>query len=92
MTSFFDTLAFERRVVLWISIFVLMLVLDWIWAKYNQATVKREAWRASAYAVLIYAFGAAGVLSYSNDPTLIIPACAGAFVGTFLATRQTKVA
>jgi hypothetical protein len=92
MTSFFDTLAFERRVVLWISIFVLMIVLDWIWAKYNQATVARKAWVASGLAAAIYALGALGVLAYSNDLSLIVPACAGAFVGTFIATRQSKVA
>jgi hypothetical protein len=66
--------------------FALMLVLDWIWAKYNQATTSGRSWRAGCYAVLIYWLGAVGVLSYSQDYLLLIPASVGAFVGTFIAT------
>ena len=90
MTEMLNTLAFELRVLMWLLAFIVMTALDYIWAKYNQATVHRQQWRAGAYAVLIYAFGAFGVISYTHDWTLLIPACAGAFVGTVLATRQHK--
>jgi flagellar motor component MotA len=39
-------------------------------------------------ATALYGVGAVSVMGYSSDPWLLIPACAGAFVGTFFATRM----
>jgi hypothetical protein len=87
-----DILATEEKVALWIVIFMLMMILDWVWVKYNQATVTGQAWRAGLLAMAIYALGALGVIAYTENPMLLVPACSGAFLGTFLATRQTKAA
>ncbi|WP_027521739.1 hypothetical protein [Bradyrhizobium sp. Ec3.3] len=74
--------------LLWLAMFVLMTTLDFAWSKYSQATVARRAWAASGYAAAIYAVGALGIIGYTEHPSLIIPGCVGAFVGTFLATRR----
>lgn len=72
----------------YLVMFLVMLVLDWIWAKYNQATTRKQPWTASFYAVAIYLLGALGTLSFIDNKWLLIPACAGAFVGTFIATKE----
>jgi hypothetical protein len=65
-----------------------MVALDFAWAIYNQATVNHQPWRASSLAAVIYVVGAIGVMNYSDNRWLLIPACAGAFVGTFIATKR----
>jgi hypothetical protein len=78
------------RPYFWVGIFVLMFLLDYAWAKYNQATVSERPWAASFLALAIYWIGALGILSYSHDWTLIFPGGAGVFAGTFIATRRKK--
>lgn len=80
------------KLALWISMFGLMTVLDYTWAKYNRATVEGNATKAGLLAIAIYVLGAAGVLGYTDDRWLLIPSCAGAFVGTYFATRKEKAA
>lgn len=71
----------------WIAVFVALAALDFFWARYTQAITNKRAVFAGAYAIVILALGGFSVISYTTDHTLLIPACLGAFVGTFAAVR-----
>ncbi|MCK1543302.1 hypothetical protein IVB12_15410 [Bradyrhizobium sp. 179] len=73
---------------IWLGVFLLVAFLDFLWALYNRATVAKRPVRASMLATALYGVGAVSVMGYSNDPWLLIPACAGAFVGTYFATHM----
>lgn len=92
MITYEQWMLIENNIGMWFVMFAVMVALDWIWAKYNQASTTAQPWRASVYAVLIYQLGAAGVMNYTDNKWLLIPAGAGCFVGTFIATSKHKVA
>ncbi len=70
----------------WCAAFALMFFLDIWWALYTQAMVASRPLLASTWATAIQLFNGALVLKYTDDPYLLIPACAGAFAGTWVVT------
>jgi hypothetical protein len=71
-----------------LSVFIALLVLDFVWARYNIATTTKQAWRAGSYSVLIILLGAFSVISYTEDHWMLLPAAVGAFCGTWLAVKH----
>lgn len=68
----------------WCLAFALMFALDIVWALYTKSMVANKPVSASAYAAAIQLFAGAVVLEYTKDPVLLIPACVGAFAGTYV--------
>ena len=73
--------AFYRRCA---SVFGAMVISDFVWAKYMHSISTSNALGASCWAVLVIALGAYVVVSYVEDKRLVLPACIGAFIGTYL--------
>ena len=71
----------------WLEIFVAMIAVDFVWAHYTKAITDKRALKAGLNAIGILALGAFGIISYTTNHWLLIPACAGAFVGTYSAVR-----
>lgn len=71
----------------WAAVFAALALLDFVWARYTLAITDKRAVPAGIYAVGILALGGFSVISYTTDHWLLIPACSGAFVGTFLAVK-----
>jgi hypothetical protein len=69
----------------WGAVFVALAVLDFVWARYTMAITDKRALAAGGYAIVILALGGFSVISYTTDHWLLIPACSGAFVGTYFA-------
>lgn len=67
------------------AVFGATVISDFIWAKYMAAVAGNLALVAAGWSVFIIAIGAFLTVSYVDDKRLIIPACIGAFVGTYLA-------
>lgn len=59
-----------------------VVVLDFVWARYNLACAKQQPIIGGFYAAAILALGGFVVLQYTENPWLLIPATLGAFVGT----------
>ena len=72
----------------WVMMFTSILILDWVWAKYNQASVSNQPLKAAVLSIIIFLLGAVGVMGYTTNKWLLIPACFGAFIGTYIATRK----
>jgi len=72
----------------WFLVFVAYVGLDYVFARYTRAAAEGRQVPASNWAVLITLFNAFVVISFVKDPWLILPSCAGAFVGTYLSLRK----
>jgi hypothetical protein len=69
------------------AVFVAVAALDFVWAYYTRYVNDGRAAYAGFAAVLIMLLGGTAVIGYTADPWMLIPAGAGAFVGTFAAVR-----
>jgi hypothetical protein len=67
----------------WLLVFAALFLLDFVYARYNLATAERRVWASAHYAAIIILLGGFGVVSYSQDHVLLIPAACGAWCGTF---------
>lgn len=67
------------------GVVVATTVSDFIWAKYMASVSGATAMVAANWSVCIIAIGAFLTLSYVEDKRLVIPACIGAWIGTYLA-------
>ncbi len=68
-----------------ISAFVAMFVLDFVWARYTQYVAAQRPLYASVAAAAIVGCNAAVTLLVVQDPWMILPAATGAFAGTMVA-------
>lgn len=64
--------------------------MDFVWALYNRATIAGQALWASSLSSAIILLSSVSIIEYTQDKTMILPAAAGAFVGTFLAMKVKK--
>ena len=74
----------------YIFIFLLTIVIDVVWAKWAMHTAAGNPWLASCYSVGIVLGGAVSVIWYLDNRWLLIPICAGSFIGTFWAIKHGK--
>lgn len=72
--------------------FFSMLLLDLIWVKYTHAMMRHRALAAGLWATAIAVCLAAITINYVDNAWMIIPTAAGAFVGTYIATKWEATA
>ena len=73
-----------------ILVFIAMAIADVCWTYYFIKIDERKSVAAGFWGSAIYLCGAFGVLSYTQDKTLIIAAILGLFVGTYLTVEYKK--
>lgn len=71
----------------WALVFTAMAVLDFVWAEYTAAISAGKRLASSTWAVAIILCSGYVTKSYVDNPVLLIPAGAGAFLGTWLAVH-----
>jgi hypothetical protein len=67
-----------------------MVALDFVWARYTISLVKQHATVSGTYAAIIMILNGTVVLTYVHSPWMILPAAAGAFIGTFIGGKMDK--
>ena len=67
-----------------IVVFLLVVTTDFLWAVYIKALGNNNYLKAATFSGLIMCAGGFTAIEYINDHWLLIPAVAGAFVGTYL--------
>ena len=77
-------------IIKFILVFFAMGLADVCWTYYFIKIDERKSVAAGIWGSAIYLCGAFGVLSYTEDRTLIIPAVLGSFVGTYLTVEYKK--
>lgn len=73
-----------------IGVMLATALVDVCWTFYFISITKEKALLAGWWSTLVVAFGAAATVSYVNDPTLLVAAFIGAFVGTSLTVQYNK--
>jgi uncharacterized membrane protein YfcA len=68
--------------------FMLMAVLDMVWAYYIMNTSKANAISASAYAAALFGLSGIVTIQIVDNPSLLPAAMLGAFVGTYIAIKR----
>jgi hypothetical protein len=67
----------------WIAVFVGLVVLDIIWVGYTKSLQKHTPVKSGLWAAIMITVSGFVTISYVGDHSLLIPAAAGAFVGTW---------
>jgi hypothetical protein len=70
-----------------VLVFLSVAALDFVWAHYTKAVNRSNPMMAGIYAAIIMLLGGTAAVGYVNDPWMLIPACLGAFVGTYGALK-----
>ena len=73
-----------------ILVFIAMAIADVCWTYYFIKIDERKSIAAGLCGSAIYMCGAFGVLSYTQDKSLIIAAVLGSFLGTYLTVEHKK--
>ncbi len=71
-----------------VAVFGLVCAADWFWARYIDYIATGKKVLAANYSMLVYLLGAMVVTEYVKNYWMIIPACAGAWVGTYFGMRK----
>lgn len=67
-----------------IRVFLLMIFVDFFWAKYITETASGNAFIASTWATILFVSSGFVTVEYVKNKWLLIPAGIGAFIGTYL--------
>lgn len=71
----------------WVWVFTATVIADYFWAKWSAHCAEGNPLRASWYSILILLCGGYTIVEYTANHWLLIPACIGAGVGTYLAVK-----
>lgn len=74
----------------WSAIFFLNILLDITYTQYTIHSARLNARHAAWWSVAIVLLVGANVISYTQNPWLLIPAAVGAFLGTWVAIDFQK--
>lgn len=69
-------------------VFMCTVIADIAWTRYTLAVTQRRPHVAAAWSAAIILIGAVTVIAYTDNPLYVLPAAAGAYVGTWLAVRK----
>lgn len=70
-----------------LAVFCTAFVLDVCWAVYIRRTAAGRAVSAATFATVLYLLGAYNTMSFVNQPWLLAPIAAGAWLGTYTVIR-----
>jgi hypothetical protein len=78
--------------VIWkaVVVFTLAFALDFVWIFYTKAVQRHVALAASFWAATIIVFNGITQIGYVTEHWLLVPATAGAFIGTYIAMKRSK--
>lgn len=74
----------------YLLVFIAVAFVDAIWTLYIKAIQENAPFRSAMTGTLIYLLGSYAILSYTESPVYLIPACLGAFIGTYLTTEFNR--
>jgi len=78
----------QAAVIEYALVFASMLALDYVYAKYTQAAAHHKPTAAGLWASGILPLNYVVITGYLDNPWMLLPAVAGAFCGTWYATKK----
>ncbi len=76
--------------ITWIVVFLSVALADLAWTRYNMSVSRSAPFSAASWSTVIVLLGAVTFMGYAEDRWLVIPAGAGAWVGTYVAMLTKK--
>ncbi len=76
--------------MIYFLVFILLFVLDLAWSFYLNNVKHGNPMLAGSWAAFLYILGASATISWVNNPWLLVPACVGAFAGTYVGVWWNK--
>jgi len=74
----------------YIITFVAVFVVDIFYTYYLKAVTESAALKAGFWGAVVWLIGSFAVIEYTADHMLLIPACIGAFLGTYVGIKLRK--
>ena len=74
----------------WIVVFFALFFTDVFYTYYLKAVIEDIALVSSVWGVIVFLVASVAVINYTVDHWLLIPACLGAFFGTYVGIRIRK--
>ncbi len=74
----------------YITTFFALFFTDVFYTYYLRAIQNDEALKSSIWAVVVFFIASIAVINYTNDHMMLIPACLGAFCGTWVGMKLRK--
>jgi uncharacterized membrane protein YfcA len=71
--------------------FFALFFTDIFYTYYLRSIQNERALAASVWAVIVFVIASVAVINYTTDHWLLIPACMGAFCGTWVGMRLRKI-
>lgn len=71
-----------------LATFVLVALLDYLWALYMTAAGEGRRFAAASWAAALYVVGAGATLAFINHPVAIAFAALGSFAGTYFGVKR----
>ena len=74
----------------YITTFFALFFTDVFYTYYLRAVQNNEAFGSSVWAMIVFFIASVAVINYTSDHMLLIPACVGAFCGTWVGMKIRK--
>lgn len=74
----------------WLVTFFALFFTDIFYTYYLKSVNNNKPLLASLWAVVVFSIASIAVINYTSDHWLLIPACLGAFLGTYVGMKFTK--
>ena len=74
----------------YITTFFALFFTDVFYTYYLRAVQNDQAFKSSVWAVVVFFIASIAVINYTSDHMLLIPACLGAFCGTWVGMKIRK--
>jgi uncharacterized membrane protein YfcA len=74
----------------WVIVFFAIFFLDVVYTYYLRCVANNNVLGASFWSVACYILGSLAVINYTANHWLMIPACVGAFFGTYVGMKLRK--
>jgi len=68
-------------------VFFGVMFVDIIWVLYTRRVSQGKPLQSALFGTLIYFGSGYAIISYTNNPWMLLPAGCGAFIGTYVAVR-----
>ena len=78
------------NVMSFIVTFIAVTVVDYFYTFYLKSVNENKALKAGFWGAVIWLIGSIAVIEYTANHWLLIPACMGAFVGTYIGIKFRK--
>ena len=75
----------------WLAVFITAALADVAWASWTMHAGERRAAAAATWGVGIVLLGSVAVRAYVDSAWYLIPTCAGAWVGTYVTVRRSRM-